>query len=438
MHARFLGLSLRLSFIILLLAVSSTWAQFTASIQGNVSDPSGAAVSQAKITLESLATHILATTTSDSDGGYRFVSLAPGSYKVSVEVQGFSKTETTVTLETSQNLNVPIALKVGATSQSVEVTAENPLFNTAETRNEMTLQTQELGTLPLAGRNMLSLTTMAPGVSGLGLSGGPGVASGTPGSSVNNFSTETAVDVSANGQGTVANLWVIDGLNVTSAIRQGVLNLVPNPDLVQETTNQVNTYTSEFGVASGLQVTMTTKSGSDTFHGLASNYFNYQPMYAKYSLPGSARTYAPFHSNNLSGNIGGPIIPHHQFFFFFGIEALRSSQSTGNNTITFPDPQFAAWANANYQNTFGTKILNTYVPSSAVVTSGVVATANRIFPGTCGTAATNFLPSSTPMIDNGIFNSTNFLNGTQYFARIDKYFKNDRIYGSFFRTVQSN
>jgi hypothetical protein len=437
MYARLLGWCARLFFTVLMLAVSSTWAQFTASIQGNVSDPSGAAVTQAKITLENLATHILATTTSDSDGGYRFVSLAPGTYKVSAEAQGFSKTETTVTLGTSQNLSVPIGLKVGATSQSIEVTAENPLFNTAETRNEMTLQTQELGTLPLAGRNMLSLTTLAPGVSGLGLAGGPGVASGTPGSSVNNFSTETAVDVSANGQGTVANMWIIDGLDVTSSVRQGVLNLVPNPDVIQENSIQVNTYSSEYGHGSGLQVAMTTKSGSDQFHGLASDYFNYQSWYAKYSLPGSGSSYSPFHSNNISGNIGGPIIPHHQFFFFFGIEALRSSQSTGNSTITFPDPQFASWTQTNYPDTFGTKILSTYVPTKIVGTK-VVSTANDVFPTTCGTAATNFLPCATQMIDSGVFNSTNFLNGTQYFVRIDKYFKSDRIYGSFFRTLQNN
>lgn len=420
------------------LTTASTRAQFTASIQGNVADPSGAAVAQAKMTLENLFTHVVATTTTDTDGSYRFVSLAPGSYKITAEAAGFSKAEITVNLDANQNLNVPLSLKVGSATESIEVTAENPLVNTAETRNQMTLETQELGTLPLAGRNMLSLTTVAPGVSGLGLAGGPGVASGTPGSSVNNFSTETAVDVSANGQGTVSNMWIIDGLDVTSSIRQGVLNLVPNPDLVQETTNQVNTYTSEYGHGSGLQVAMTTKSGSDEFHGLASDYFNYQSMYAKYSLPGSASSYSPFHSNNLSGTIGGPIIPHHQFFFFFGIEALRSSQSTGNATITFPDPQFASWAQANYPNTFGTKILNTYVPSSRVVVSGVTATANTVFPGTCGTATTNFLPCSTQMIDSGIFNSSSFLNGTQYFVRVDKYFKNDRIYGSFFRTLQNN
>ena len=422
--------------ILLLLTAGPTWAQFTASIQGTVTDPSGAAVVSAKIVLLNLATQISATTNTDSEGGYRFISLAPGTYKVSVEATGFAKTETTITLETSQNLSVPLSLKVGITSETVEVTGENPIFNTAETRNQMTLQTVELSTLPLAGRNMLSLTTMAPGVSGLGLNGGPGVASGTPGSSVNNFSTETAVDVSANGQGTVANMWVIDGLDVTSAIRQGVLNLVPNPDFIQETTTQVNTYSSEYGHGSGLQVGLTTKSGSDEFHGLASDYFNYQSMYAKYSLPGSGQSYSPFHSNNLSGTIGGPIIPHHEFFFFFGIEALRSSQSTGNSTITFPDPAFADWAKTNYPTTFGTKILTTYVPTK-VVGSQVTSTANDVFPGTCGTSTTNFLPCTTPMIDSGVFNATNFLNGTQYFVRIDKYFKSDRIYGSFFRTLQN-
>ncbi len=182
---------------------------------------------------------------------------------------------------------------------------------------------------------------------------------------------------------------------------------------------------------------MTTKSGSDEFHGLASDYFNYQPMFAKYSLPGSDHSYNPFHSNNISGTIGGPIIPHHEFFFFFGIEALRSSASTGNNTVTFPDPAFASWAQTNYPNTFGTKILTTYVPARVGV-SGVVSTANTVFPGTCGTPATNNLPCSTPMVDSGTFNSANIINGTQYFVRVDKYFKKDRIYGSFFRTVQSN
>jgi hypothetical protein len=417
-----------------LLTVTVSRAQFTANIQGNVTDPSGAEVSGAKITLENLANHVSSETTSDTSGLYRFLSLAPGQYKISVEAAGFSRSVTTVTLETAQDLNVPLGLKIGSASDSITVTGENPIFNTSETRNQQTIQSQELSTLPLAGRNLLSLISIAPGVSGLGLAGGPGVASGTPGSGVDNFSTETAVDISANGQGTVANMWIIDGLDVTSGIRQGVLNLVPNPDVVQETAIQVNTFASEYGRGSGLQVALTTKSGSDDFHGLASDYFNYQSMYAKYSLPGSDHTFSPFHSNNFSGAVGGPIIPHHQFFFFFGVEPLRSSVSTGNATDTFPDPAFGAFAQANFPNTLGTKILNTYVPTN-IANSTVIETANDIFPGTCGTAATSFLPCTTPMLDSGIFNSTNFRNGTQYFVRVDKYFKRDRIYGSFFRTL---
>ena len=424
-------------FVTILLLAGSTKAQFTGNIQGTVTDPSGAAVAQAKILLVNVATQISAATTTDASGDYRFLSLAPGSYKITVESAGFSRVETTVTLETNQNLNVPIAVKVGQAAETVTVTAENPLVNTADTRTQMTLETRELSTLPLAGRNMLSLISLAPGVSGLGLSGGPGVASGTPGTGVDNYSTETAVDVSVNGQGTVANMWIVDGLDVTSAIRQGVLNLTPNPDAVQETNIQVNTFSVEYGRGSGLQVTQTTKSGSDQFHGLASDYFNYQSMYAKYSLPGSDHAYSPFHSNNFSGVISGPIIPHHQFFFMFAVEPLRSSAATGNQEITFPDPQFATFAQANFPNTFGTKILNSYKPSGATI-SGVSKTANDIFPGTCGTAATNDLPCSTPMIDTGIFNSTSFRNGDQYFIRVDKYFKNDRIYGSFFRTLLHN
>ena len=437
MQARVLvGWSIRLLVAVLLMA-GSTWAQYTANIQGNVTDPSGSAVTQARVVLENRATHVAASTTTDAEGGYRFLSLAPGSYQISVEASGFSTARTTVTLETNQTLSVPIALKVGAATESVTVSAENPLVNTAETRNQQTLETQELSTLPLAGRNMLSLSTIAPGVTGLGLAGGPGVASGTPGANAGNFSTEEAVDVSANGQGTVANMWIIDGLDVTSSVRQGVLNLTPNPDVIQESNNQVNTYSSEYGRGSGLQNAMTTKSGADQFHGLASDYFNYQSMFAKYSLPGSDHSYNPFHSNNLSGTIGGPIIPHHQFFFFFGIEALRSSASTGNQVITFPDPAFAAFAQANNPGTFGTKILKSYVPTH-VVGVAVSKTANDIFAGTCGTAATENLPCATPMIDSGIFNSSNVINGTQYFVRVDKYFSKDRIYGSFFRTLQSN
>ena len=245
-------------FFIFLLLGGSASAQFTGNIQGTVADPTGAAIPQAKVALLNLATQAPAATTTDATGGFRFLSLAPGSYKITVEAAGFANAEATVGLDTNQNLNVPISLKVGTAAETVTVTAENPLVNTSETRNQMTLETEELSTLPLAGRSMFSLVTVAPGVSGLGTTAG-----GSPGSGVDNFSTETEVDASANGQGRVANMWIVDGLDVTSAIRQGVLNLTPNPDVIQEASNQINTFSVEYGHSSSIQFAMTTKSGQD-------------------------------------------------------------------------------------------------------------------------------------------------------------------------------
>ncbi|HEY7617141.1 MAG TPA: carboxypeptidase-like regulatory domain-containing protein, partial [Terriglobales bacterium] len=274
-----------LSFIVFtLLAATLSYAQFTGNIQGTVQDPSGAGIPKATVTLVNQANEVTSTTTTDTGGNYRFVSLAPGPYKLTVEASGFRKTEYPITLQTNQTLEVPVSLKVGAVTEAVTVSAEAPLVNTAETRTQLTLETPALSTLPLAGRSFTSLVTLAPGVSGLGVVGG-----GTPGSGVDNYSTETQVDVSANGQGTVANKFIVDGLNVTSAIRQGVLNLTPNPDLIQETNVQVNTFSVEYGGASSIQMTSTTKSGADQFHGLASDYFTYQNAYATFSLPNSAK-----------------------------------------------------------------------------------------------------------------------------------------------------
>ena len=237
-------------------------------------------------------------TTSDAAGNFQFLSLAPGPYKITAEAQGFRKHEATVTLQTNQTLNVPISLEVGAITEQTTVSATSPLVNTAETRNEMTLGTDSLSTLPLAGHSYISLVTMAPGVSGLGTMGGgqPGGAGGTPGSGVDNYSTETAVDVSANGQGTVANQFIVDGLNVTSGIRQGVLNLTPNPDAIQETSIQVNTFSSEYGGGSSIQMASTTKSGSEQFHGLVSDYYNNQSMFSNTVFMAPGQKYNPFHA----------------------------------------------------------------------------------------------------------------------------------------------
>ena len=427
----------RVSFLaalgLVLFSASLGFAQFTSNVQGVVQDSSGAVVPKATVTLVNTGTQVTKTTTSDQDGNFRIVSLAPGAYRLTVEASGYAKSESDITLLTEQNLNVPVTLKVGTVTEAVTVTTEIPVIDTADSRTQLTLENQAVAELPVVGRNLVTLVTLAPGVSGLGTSG-----SGSPASGVDNFSTETQVDASANGQGQNNNQYVVDGLDVTSGIRQGVLNLTPQPDAIQETSIQVNTFSSEYSRAAGLQTIFTTRSGTDRFHGSAEDYFFNQKMFTNQHFISSKQSpYKPFHDNNMNFAIGGPIFPHHKTFFYFAVEPLRSSQSAGG-FVNFVDPQFISFAQTNYPNTVGTKIMSTYLPSG-LGGVGVAQTAQQVFgsgPGGCGTTAgQNGVPCTLPMVDSGFFGAVAIRNGTQYFARIDQGFKNDRVYASLFRTL---
>jgi hypothetical protein len=411
---------------------TAAFAQFTSGVQGTVQDPSGAGIPKATVQLVNTATRATQIATTDAAATFRFLSLAPGSYKITAEAAGFAKSEVDVTLLTEQNLSVPITLKVGSVTEALTVTTEAPVVDTTDSRTQLTLENQAVAQLPIVGRNLVTLVTMAPGASGLGTS-----ASGSPASGVDNYSTEEQVDASANGQGQNNNQYVVDGLDVTSGIRQGVLNLTPQPEAIQETSVQVNTFSSEYSRAAGLQTMFTTRSGTNAFHGSASDYFNYEKMFASQHFVGYP--YQPFHSNNMDFAIGGPIIPHHNSFFYFSVEPLRSSASAGGS-VTFADPAFIAFAQTNNPSTVGTGVLAKYQPVG-VSGAAVSQTAQQVFGNDasgnpiCGTAAVENIPCSTPMIDTGAFGATQIRNGTQYFGRIDQVFKNDKIYASIFRTL---
>jgi len=435
------------SLFLVLLCSTVAFAQFTSNVQGIVQDPSGRAIADAAVRIVNQNTQVAQTTTSDSSGNFRFVSLAPGPYRITIEAKGFAKAESDITLLTEQNLNVPITLKVGTVTENVTVTTQAPLVDTADSRNEMTLENSGVAELPVQGRNLVTLTTLAPGVSGLGTLGGqtPGQA-GTPGSATDNYSTETAVDVSANGQGQMSNMYVIDGLDVTSGIRQGVLNLTPNPESIQEASVQVNTYSPEYSRATGVEEVMTTKSGSEHFHGSAADWFYFQKMFATEEAQVGPTSYLPFHGNNMSFSVGGPIVPHHQFYGFFAVEPLRAA-SAASGSITFADPQFIAYAQAGsalpvpLASTVGTQILNTYTPVNVL---NVTPTTAQTYFGNnaAGTpicqadpAEIDNIPCALQMQDTGTFNAVGIRNGTQYFIRVDKDFAKNRVYGSFYRTL---
>ena len=414
-------------------------AQFSSQLQGEVTDTTGAAVEGAQIEVMQIDTGVKWTQTTDSGGNFRFSSLAPGEYKVNVHSTGFGPKEVAITLTTAETRSLKVELSVASVKQQVDVTAEAPAtLDTADSRLQLTLDSKEFHALPLPGENFAGLTAYAPGVEGLGVTVGTNPtanSSGLPSQIPDNFATELPVDASANGRSLLSNMFIVDGLDVTSNITGGTSNLSPNPDSVQEFTIQTNTFSVQYGRSGSIIAASTTKSGTDTFHGSFSDFFTNQHLWARSEFTGPS--YAPFKSNNMSGTIGGPIIPHHHSFFFFAIEPLRSTFSTGNQSYTFEDPQFVQWAVQNFPGTVGTQLLQKY-PIKPTSSSSVAQTANDIFPGLCGTAATSNIPCSLPMVDSGTYSASPYRNGLQWNVRVDQYWSKDRLYGNFYRMVHDD
>ena len=411
--------------LMLLGFTTAAYAQFSSGLQGTVSDPSGAVVPEASVTLTNTATGVSQKTTTGAQGVFRFVSVAPGPYKVTTEAAGFTSHVVAVELRTDQTLDLPVKLSVSSQATTVSVSDEPPVLDTADSRTQMTLGSQSLNSLPLPGHNLLALTSLAPGVTGLGI-----VGSGGNGQSNDNYAAETEVHASANGRYTLGNMYVIDGLDITSDITPGVLNLVPNPDTIQEAAVQVNTYNVDYGRSSSMVEVMTTRSGTDHYHFLASDYFTNDMMQAGSEF---SHKIPKYHSNNMSATLGGPVPLLHHTYFFTGWEPLMGLTQSTNSSAIFEDPQFTSWAKANFPNSNGTKLLSEY-PASNVSNVTVAKTAKDVYGSNCGTAAEANIPCSLPVFDSGVFDATNTRNALQYNVRIDKYFNKDRIYGNYYRT----
>jgi hypothetical protein len=379
------------------------------------------------VTLTNLATHVGSSTTSSAEGFYRFSSLAPGEYSINSEVAGFQNAVVQVTLETAQTADVPITMGVAGRVENVAVTAKAPALDTADTRISATLGTAELADLPLPARSFLGLAALAPGVTGLG-----GTFRGLGGEAPDNFAPERSVDASASGRTFESNMYLVDGMDVTSNVHNGILNVSPNPDSIAEVAIQTNTFNVEQGRTSSIQTVITTKSGTNAFHGTLSWFYFDQHLWARSVFTSK---YDPFHKNDFSGTIGGPIIKN-RTFFFFSIEPMRSSASSSLSTHTFESPEFVDWAGQNFPSTLGTKLLSQYSITN-VVTTGVAATASDIFGSQCGTAATFDLPCNMPMLDSGVSKLSPYRNGLQFNIRMDQYFNQnrDRIYGNFTKTT---
>jgi hypothetical protein len=422
-----------------LFAATPVFAQFTAGIQGNIRDTGGANIPNAQMVLLNTATRLQQVGISDASGLYRFTNLGPGDYQISSSAKGFQRAQAQFTLTAGENRDVSLVLAVGSDTTNIVVTAQSPLLDTGDSREELTLNQRALESLPLATRNPMSLVGLTPGVTGIQ-------------AATTTFNPETTNHYSSGGKGGNANTFIVDGLDVDSDIGEGVNNLTPNVDSLSEVTVQTNTYNVDYGKSSSIETLMTSRAGTAEYHGFASGYYTYQGLEARgeYGVPQPTRL-SPFHTTDLSFGVGGPIIPNKRFFFFATLEPYFSSTpnpaltavgalAPNSGSLTYEDPAFAAFAQQVRPASLETSLLTKYPTQNVVFES--VANAQKVFGAQniasntgCSTPSTDNIPCSTPVFDSGIFNASAPNTSYQYSVRVDKVFDKDRVNGFFVRNT---
>jgi len=266
--------SFKFSICALFLAASAH-AQYKAGIQGTIQDKSGAAVTGARVRLVNQDTSIQHETVSGDTGLYRFTELPPGTYTLTVEVTGFQKKEIKdLIVNADQMRGVDVTLEVGEVSASITVNRDTLTnLQTEDANISGTINNKQIENLPAFGRDPYQLLRLAPGVFGddaraangnsqnLPLQQGPG------GSNSQIFQIENQVQIVADGQRVSANNYMIDGVSANSLGWGGAAVITPNSESVNEIQVSSSTYSAEDGRNSGAQVKVTSKSGTNTYHG---------------------------------------------------------------------------------------------------------------------------------------------------------------------------
>ena len=364
------GLRLNLlSLAALLLAfffTSAAHAQFRASIQGTVTDPQGASVPGATLTLLDTETNRSLTATSNSSGVYNFNALPPDHFTLTATAPGFQQqviNDVHIIPEQANAVNVQLAL--GQTNTSVTVSGETaPALDTETASISGVVSSNEIQHLPSAGRDVFQLVQLAPGVFGDGSQGAGGGTNNLPGTmgpggsgaSTGIFATENGPQAVSNGGQYETNGISIDGISTVSAVWGGTSVITPTEDSVGNVKIVSNSYDAENGRFSGAQIAVTSKSGTNQLHGSA--FFRaYRPglnAYQRYNGPGSLAAGTPDQRgllrdsqrfNQFGGSIGGPIWKDH-VFAFFAYETERNHSSV-TSTGWYETKALAALAPAN-------------------------------------------------------------------------------------------
>ncbi len=310
---------LQILFVLALLALGTTRFSFgqavSGSIFGTVTDPSGAAVPGAAVTIRDLDRGIDYQLKTNPDANYVQTHLLAGHYRVTIETPGFETFAADATVDVDAATRVDAHLVIGKASSTMTVTTETPLLKTDRAELSDTLSSGELAALPVLGRNMTSLMLVMPG------------------SFADSFQVATSenpqqgLQVDYNGQSFTANGFLLDGTeNQNPLLAIAIIN--PNMDSLQELKITTSNYDAEFGSVAGALVQATTKSGTNEIHGTG---FEYLQNDIFDSADPFTQLKPPLRWNQFGGSLGGPIIKNK--LFIFG-DYQGSRQRNGGALIT--------------------------------------------------------------------------------------------------------
>jgi hypothetical protein len=320
-RAKFPRMKTRLLFLVGFLLLSpAVFAQIGSSeVLGTVRDPMGAAVAKASVTLKNMDTGIESKTFTDDGGGYDFLEVKVGRYSITIQMNGFETfTADGIVVDVSARQRVDATMKLGATTQTIEVKGAAAVLDTDTSDHEQTIRTEQVTELPLNGRNYADLALLSTNAvkSPIAYSFGP---TGTP--------REGSFNV--NGMRSTYNNFLLDGLdnNAYSTSNQGYSNQVvqPSPDAIAEFKVITSNYSAEYGRVGGAVVNAVMKSGTNAFHGTLYEFLRNTDLNAIGYLFAPLTAKPTLQRNQFGATVGGPI-KKNKLFWFADYEGFRQLQ----------------------------------------------------------------------------------------------------------------
>ena len=325
-----------------LLFAGSSLAQSTATLSGTITDPTGAVVPNAAVLIHSVATGLDRSTMSDASGNFTAPALQPGDYTLTVTAAGFAKWVTeAITLSVDGYVNINAKLSLASTGETVQVEAASQTIETQTMTVGQVIDKTTVQQIPLNGRHFLDLTVLTPG--GVVADTAGSLTSPSRGLGANSFITAGNREDSVNFQ--------INGVNLND-MSQNQITFQPSINTTSEFKINNSTFSAEYGRSSGSIVNVSTRSGTNGFHGEVFDYFRNEALDARnyfnrnfntatgVPLVGATGDKAPLKRNNFGVAVGGPIWRDHTYFFF-SYEGLRQHQGILQNSTVFSPAQRA-------------------------------------------------------------------------------------------------